>query len=37
MLKRLLGLLGIAAVVGAVVAFLRRKREDDEFLDEELE
>ncbi len=37
MFKRLLGLLGIAAVVGGVVAFLRRKKDDDEFLDEELE
>lgn len=37
MVKRLLGLLGIAAAIGAVVAFLRRNKDDDEFLDEELE
>jgi len=36
-MKRILGLLGIVAVVGAVVAFLRRGESDDEFLDEELE
>ncbi|HEY8369839.1 MAG TPA: hypothetical protein VIM86_11045 [Thermodesulfobacteriota bacterium] len=37
-MRRILSLLGIAAVVGAVVAFVRRKKsDDDEFLDEELE
>lgn len=35
-MKKLLGLLGILAIVGAVVAFLKREEDDDEFLDEEL-
>jgi hypothetical protein len=35
--KKILGLLGIVAIVGAVVTFLRRGESDDEFLDEELE
>ncbi len=35
-MKKILGLLGIVAVIGAVVTFLRRGEADDEFLDEEL-
>jgi hypothetical protein len=34
--KKILGLLGIVAVIGAVVTLLRRGEADDEFLDEEL-
>lgn len=36
-MKKILGLLGILAVVGAIMAFMRRGQSDDEFLDEELE
>ena len=36
-MKKLLGIIGILAVIGAIVAFLRREEDDDEFLDEELE
>jgi len=37
-MRRILSLLGLAAIVGAVVAFFRRRKSgDDEFLDEELE
>lgn len=35
--KKILGLVGILAVVGAVMTFMRRGQSDDEFLDEELE
>jgi cadmium resistance protein CadD (predicted permease) len=35
-MKKILGLLGIIAVVGAVMAFFRHEEDDDEFLDEEL-
>lgn len=35
-MKKLLGILGVLAVIGAVVAFLQREDDDDEFLDEEL-
>ena len=36
-MKKLLGLLGLAGAIGAVAMWLRGKRDDDEFLDEELE
>jgi hypothetical protein len=36
-MKKFLGLLGILAIVGAVLALSRRGQTDDEFLDEELE
>lgn len=36
-MKKILGLLGLAGIVGAVAVWLRGKRDDDEFLDEELE
>jgi hypothetical protein len=36
-MKKFLGLLGILAIVGAVMTFMRRGQSDDEFLDEELE
>lgn len=36
-MKKILGLVGILAIVGAVVAFFRREADDDEFLDEELQ
>jgi hypothetical protein len=35
--KKVLGLLGIIAVVGAIMSLMRRGGDDDEFLDEELE
>lgn len=35
-MKKLLGILGVLAVIGALVAFFRRESDDDEFLDEEL-
>lgn len=35
-MKKLLGLLGILAIAGGIVAFFRREEDDDEFLDEEL-
>jgi len=35
--KKILGLLGIIAVVGAIMSLMRRGDDDDEFLDEELE
>ena len=36
-MKKILGLLGIIAVVGAIMSLMRRGDDDDEFLDEELE
>lgn len=36
-MKKILGLLGLAGVIGAIAVWLRGKRDDDEFLDEELE
>ena len=36
-MKKILGLVGVLAVVGAVMTFMRRGQSDDEFLDEELE
>ncbi len=36
-MKKILGLLGLAGAVGAVMVWLRGKRDEDEFLDEELE
>ena len=35
-MKKLLGIVGALAVVGALIAFFRRETDDDEFLDEEL-
>lgn len=35
-MKKILSLLGIVAIIGALVAFFRREEDDDEFLDEEL-
>jgi len=36
-MRKLLGLLGILALIGAVAALMRRGQDDDEFLDEELD
>ncbi len=36
-MKKVLGLFGLLGAIGAVVMFLRRKQDDDEFLDEELD
>ena len=36
-MKKKLGVMGLLAAVAAAVMFWRRKGEDDEFLDEELE
>lgn len=36
-MKKILGLLGLAGIVGAIVVWFRGKQDDDEFLDEELE
>jgi hypothetical protein len=36
-MKKILGLLGLAGAVSAVVLWFRSKRDEDEFLDEELE
>lgn len=36
-MKKILGLLGLAGAVGAVAMWFRSKRDEDEFLDEELE
>jgi hypothetical protein len=36
-MKKVLGLFGLLGAIGAAVMFMRRKRDDDEFLDEELE
>jgi LPXTG-motif cell wall-anchored protein len=35
--KRILGLFGLLGAIGAVFYFFRRNKEDDEFLDEELD
>lgn len=35
--KKVLGLFGLLAAAGAVLMFWRRNRDDDEFLDEELD
>jgi hypothetical protein len=35
--KKVLGLFGLVAAAVAVLAFWRRDRDDDEFLDEELD
>jgi hypothetical protein len=35
-MKKILSILGILAVVGALVAFFRREQDDEDFLDEEL-
>jgi LPXTG cell wall anchor motif len=36
-MKKILGLFGLIGAIGAAVMFFRKKRDDDEFLDEELE
>jgi LPXTG-motif cell wall-anchored protein len=36
-MKRILGLFGLLAVVGGALMFWRRRKDDDAFLDEELE
>jgi LPXTG-motif cell wall-anchored protein len=36
-MKKWLGLFGLLGAIGAAVMFFRRQRDDDEFLDEELE
>jgi LPXTG-motif cell wall-anchored protein len=36
-MKKKLGLLGLIAAIGAALMFWRRNKDDDEFLDEELE
>jgi LPXTG-motif cell wall-anchored protein len=36
-MKKVLGLFGLVGAIGACIFFFRRKRDDDEFLDEELE
>lgn len=36
-MKKVLGLFGLLGAIGAAIVFFRRKRDDDEFLDEELE
>jgi hypothetical protein len=36
-MKKILGILGVLAIIGALVAFFRREADDDEFLDEELQ
>jgi hypothetical protein len=35
-MKKLLGILGVLAIIGALIAFFRQEDDDDEFLDEEL-
>ena len=35
--KKVLGLFGLIGAIGAAVMFFRRKKDEDEFLDEELE
>ena len=36
-MKKVLGLFGLVGAIGALFLFFRRKRDDDEFLDEELD
>jgi len=36
-LKRFLGILAVLGAIAGAVMFWRRRQEDDEFLDEELE
>jgi hypothetical protein len=36
-MKKKLGVMGLLAAIAAAVMFWRRKGDDDEFLDEELE
>ena len=36
-MKKKLGLMGLLATIAAAIMFWRRKNDDDEFLDEELE
>ena len=36
-MKKVLGLFGLLGAIGAAVMYFRRRGDDDEFLDEELE
>lgn len=36
-MKKVLGLFGLLGAIGAAVMYFRRNKDDDEFLDEELE